>query len=185
MNFHIFLGKEDKQMKNRKLAIVAFFLAAVMCIGAGYAVLTDILDIQGVANVSATEAEKVFESKIYFTSAVANETGNTAEITQNNDKATFTANTLAGQGNEATFTFTIKNANTDLDANVTPKISANTNPDYFKVSSDWNGATTLIKAGEEKSYTVTVKLLETPTETIGTSIAIELTAVSVEPTENV
>ena len=172
-------------MKNRKLAIVAFFLAAVMCIGAGYAVLTDILDIQGVANVSATEAEKVFESKIYFTDAVANETGNTAEVTQNKDKATFTANTLAGQGNEATFTFTIKNANTDLDAMVTPKISANTKPEYFEVSSDWSGTPTLIKAGETKTYTVTVKLLETPTETIGTSIAIELTAVSFDSTENV
>ena len=81
-------------------------------------------------------------------------------------------------------TFTIKNANTDLDANVTPEISANTKPEYFEVSSDWNGATTLIKAGQEKTYTVTVELLETPTETIGTSIAIELTAVSVEPTGN-
>lgn len=172
-------------MKNRKLAIVAFFLAAVMCIGAGYAVLTDILDIQGVANVSATEAEKVFESKIYFTNAVANEAGNSAEVsTNNNDKATFTANTLAYEGNKATFTFTILNENGTLDANVTPKITANTKPEYFAVSSDWNGETTLIEAGESKTYTLTVELLKTPTETLGTSITIELTAVSKEPAAN-
>lgn len=172
-------------MKNRKLAIVAFFLAAVMCIGAGYAVLTDILDIQGVANVSATEAEKVFESKIYFTNAVANEPGNSAEVsTNNNDKATFTANTLAYEGNKATFTFTILNENGTLDANVTPKITANTKPEYFAVSSDWNGETTLIEAGKSKTYTLTVELLKTPTETLGTSITIELTAVSKEPAAN-
>lgn len=166
-------------MKNRKMAIVAFFLVAVLCIGAGYAVLTDILDIQGVANVSATEAEKVFESKIYFTDAVANDTGNTAEVNTNTpDKATFTVNTLAGKGDKATFTFTIKNENDGIDADVTPAIASNTRSDFFKVYSDWAGATKTIAAGGDATYTVTVELLETPTETIGTSIAIELTAVS-------
>ncbi len=172
-------------MKNRKTAIVAFLLVAVMCIGAGYAVLTDILDIQGVANVSATEAEKVFESKIYFTHAVANETGNTAEVNGNTpDKATFTVNTLAGKGNKATFTFTIKNANEDLDAVVTPAIASNSNSTLFKVYSDWAGQPRTIVAGASETYTVTVELLETPTETVGTSIAIELTAVSSEPASN-
>ena len=89
-------------MKNRKMAIVAFFLVAVLCIGAGYAVLTDILDIQGVAN----------------------ETGNTAEVNTNTpDKATFTVNTLAGKGDKATFTFTIKNENDGIDADVATGIT--------------------------------------------------------------
>ena len=167
-------------MKNRKTVVVAFLLVAVMLMGVGYAALTDVLDITGSADVNQSAAEEAFNEDIFFSAAVANETGNTASVNgDNNDKASFTAKTLKGMNDTATFTFTIVNDG-DLDANVTPSISSNTNEDYFAISSDWQGQTKLLKAGEQLTYTVTVTLTETPTSTIAGSFVIELTAVSVD-----
>ena len=169
-------------MKNRKTVVVAFLLVAVMLLGIGYAALTDVLDITGSADINQSAAEEAFNEDIYFSAAVANETGNTASINaDNDDKASFTANTLKGKGDQATFTYTIKNDG-DLDASITPSISSNTNPAYFAISSDWDGDTKTLAAGGTITYTVTIELIETPTETISGSCIIELTAVSVDPT---
>ena len=167
-------------MKNRRNIIVAFLLCACMIIGVGYATLTDVLDITGSADVNQSAAEEAFNEDIYFSGAVANETGNTASVnSDNNDKASFTANTLKGKGDKATFTYTINNDG-DLDAIVTPSISSNTNTEFFNVYSDWNGQPTELKAGQSVTYTVTIELIETPTETISGSCIIELTAKSVD-----
>lgn len=165
-------------MKNRKRIVVAFLLVAVMLMSVGYAALTDVLDITGSADVNRSAAEDAYNADIYFTAAVANQTGNTASVNaDNNDKASFTANTLKGKDDTATFTFTITNEG-DLDASVTPSISSNTNEPYFAISSDWNGQPKTLDAGESLTYMVTVTLLETPTDTISGSFIIELTAVA-------
>ena len=168
-------------MKNRKLVIVAFLLVAMMLLGVGYAALSDTLDITGSADVNQSAAEEAFNDDVFFSAAVANEDGNTASINaDNNDKASFTAKTLKGKGDKVTFTFTIKNDG-DVDATVTPKLNAtlgNTNPEYFSISSDWNGAAQTLGAHSEITYTVTVELLKTPTETVSGSFLVELTTVS-------
>ena len=172
-------------MKNRKTVVVAFLLVAVMLLGVGYAALTDVLDITGSADVNQSAAEEAFNEDIFFSAAAANQTGNTASVNADNqDKASFTANTLKGQGDKVTFTFTIKN-NGDVDATVTPTLNAttgNTKPEYFKITSDWNGAAKTLAAGGTLTYTVTVELIKTPTEAISGSFLIELTAVSVDAT---
>ena len=169
-------------MKNRK-GLIAFMVLAVMLLGIGYAALSDTLDITGSADVNQSAAEEAFNEDIYFSAAVANEEGNTASINaDNNDKASFTAKTLKGKGDKVTFTFTIKNDG-DVAATVTPKLNAtlgNTNPEYFSLTSDWNGAAKTLDAGGELSYTVTIELLKTPTETVAASFLVELTAVSIE-----
>ena len=168
-------------MKNRRTVVVAFLLCAVMLLGVGYAALSDTLDITGSADVNQSAAEEAFNEDVYFSAAVANEAGNTASVnSDNNDKASFTAATLKGKGDKVSFTFTIKN-NGDVDADVTPKLNAtlgNTNSEYFSITSDWDGATKTLAAHSEITYTVTVELLKTPTETISGSFLIELVAVS-------
>ncbi|MBO5908741.1 MAG: hypothetical protein J6Q67_03035 [Clostridia bacterium] len=168
-------------MKNRRNVVVAFLLIAVMLLGVGYAALTDVLDITGSADVNQSAAEEAFNEDVYFTAAVANQTGNTASVnTDNKDKASFTANTLKGKDDVATFTFTIVNDG-DVAADVTPTLNAsagNTKPEYFDITSDWDGATKTLAAGGSLTYTVTVKLLKTPTETVSGSFLIELTAVT-------
>ena len=168
-------------MKNRKSIVVAFLLVAVMLLGVGYAALTDILDITGSADINQSAAEEAFNEDVYFAGAVANQEGNTASVnTDNNDKASFTAKTLKGKDDVVTFTFTIKNDG-DVAATVTPTLNptqGNTKPEYFDITSDWDGASKTLAAGASLTYTVTVKLLQTPTETIGASFLIELTAVT-------
>lgn len=170
-------------MKNRKIVIVAFLLVAMMLLGVGYAALTDVLDITGSADINQSAAEEAFNEDVHFSAAVANQDGNTASVNgDNNDKASFTANTLKGEGDTVTFTFTIVNDG-DLDATVTPTLNAttgNTKPDYFSITSDWNGEAKTLEAGGSLTYTVTVELIQTPTETISGSFLIELTAVTAE-----
>ena len=170
-------------MKNRRNIIVAFLLCACLIVGVGYAALTDILDVTGSADVNQSAAEEAFNEDIFFSAAVANEAGNTASVNaDNNDKASFTANTLKGKGDKVTFTFTIKNDG-DVNATVTPKLNAtlgNTNPEYFSIVSDWDGATKDLAAHSEITYTLTVELLKTPTETISGSFLVELTVNSVD-----
>jgi cytochrome oxidase Cu insertion factor (SCO1/SenC/PrrC family) len=168
-------------MKNRRNVVIAFMIVAVMLLGIGYATLSDTLDITGSADVNQSAAEEAFNEDIFFSGAVANEKGNTASINaDNNDKASFTASTLKGKDDVVTFTFTIENAG-DVDATVTPKLNAtagNTNAEYFEITSDWNGQAKDLAAHSTIDYTVTVKLLKTPTETISGSFIIELVAVS-------
>ena len=167
-------------MKNRK-GLISIMLVAVLLLGIGYAALTDTLDITGSADVNQSAAEEAFNEDIYFSAAVANETGNTASVNaDNNDKASFTAKTLKGKGDKVTFTFTIKNDG-DVAATVTPKLNAtlgNTNPEFFSLTSDWDGGAKVLAAGSEVTYTLTVELLKTPTETVAASFLIELTAVA-------
>lgn len=173
-------------MKNRKTVVVAFLLIAVMLLGVGYAALTDVLVINGTADITAEGAQSAFNEDVYFSNAVAGTSGDVAEIGADPDMATFTASKLTGQGDTATFTFTIKNAG-DVDATVTPKLvdaTGNTQPEWFNIVSDWNGATKNLAAGAEITYTVTITLLKTPTEAITGSFHIELTATSVEPSSS-
>ena len=158
-----------------------------MLIGIGYAALTDVLDINGTADVSHAEAQDAFDEDIYFSKAVANPEGNTENVasivSSDPDMANFTVSSLSGQGDKATFTFTIKNDG-DLDATITPTFAedGNTNKEYFHIESDWKGASKRLEAGKEITYTVTVTLLKTPTAQIHGSFHIELTAVSDEIT---
>ena len=172
-------------MKNRKTVVVAFLLVAVMLLGVGYAALTDVLDINGSADVSQEAAQDAFDEDIYFSSAIVKEGyeadgKNTASVAQSDpDQANFTADGLKGDGDKAIFIFTIKNDN-DVPAVVQPSFAAdgNSNPEYFNVSSDWNGQSKTIPAKSELTYTLTVELRKTPTSDSITHGAfhIELTA---------
>ena len=168
-------------MKKRRSTIIAVLLIATLALGIGYAALTDVLEINGSADVYQAAAEEAFNEDVYFAGAVANQEGNTASVNaDNNDKASFTAKTLKGKDDVVTFTFTIKNDG-DVAATVTPTLNptqGNTKPEYFDITSDWNGESKTLEAGASLTYTVTVKLLQTPTETIGASFLIELTAVT-------
>ena len=177
-----FFLKEKTIMKKRRTLIISMLLIAALCLGIGYAALTDTLDINGTVDVNQSAAEEAFDIEVYFSNAKANQDGNSASIVIDDpDMASFTITSLKGQDDYATFTFTIFNAS-DVDATVTPTLAAdgNSNPEYFSIVSDWNAQPKVIKAGESMEYTVTVTLLKTPTETIHGAFHIELTAVAGE-----
>ena len=173
-------------MKNRKTVVVAFLLCAVMVLGVGYAAIADVLDITGSADVKMENAQASFDADVYFTNAEladGNAENTTSIDKDNNDKASFTANNLKGQGDTAKFVYTIYNGN-DVNAVVTPSISSNTADEYFELSSDWDAQSSTIEAGKSTTYTITVTLLKTPTfedfERLSGSFTVELTAVAQE-----
>ncbi len=165
-------------MKKRRTLIVSLLLVAALALGIGYAALTDILDIQGTAEVHQDAAEEVFNIDVYFAAdgITVDEGKATASVNpDNNDKASFTITGLADKDSTVSVTYTINN-DSELDAVVTPKLLQNSNDEYFDISSDWNSTAQTITAKSSKTITVTVKLLKVPTETISASFNIELTA---------
>ena len=168
-------------MKKRRNVIISLLLVAALALGIGYAAVTDVLDITGSADVSAAQVEETFNLNVHFKEggAVANDAGNTASVNaDNNDKASFSTNTLKAAGDKATFTFTIVNESDDVSANIIPRISSNTNEAYFGISSDWAGAEKTLGPDSEITYTVTVELLQDPVDAVSGSFIIELTATS-------
>lgn len=169
-------------MKKRRSLIISLLLVAALTLGIGYATLTDVLDINGTADVTQLGAQTSFDEDIYFKSATATNSGDHASVvTDDPDMSTFTANSLQGAGDTAIFTFVIQNDG-DLDALVTPSLAAdgNTNTEYFSIVSDWNAQPRTIAAGATANYVVTVTLLKTPTDAIHGAFHIELTATADE-----
>ena len=67
-------------MKNRKTIIVAFLLVAALCIGIGYAALTDELSVKGVANVESAAAQSAFDVDVYFDSSYEQPQGSVCSV---------------------------------------------------------------------------------------------------------
>ena len=170
-------------MKNRRITIVAFLLIAALTLGFGYAAVTNVLDIQGSASVSATAAEAEFNENVYFSgvkkgdelvqSIVAGDNlGYTANInTNNNDKAQFTVTGLEKSGDKYSITFVIQN-DSAFDAKVSVKTNTNTNSTNFAFTNSL--ASNTIAAGGSVEVTVTVALISELTSAASGSFVIEL-----------
>ena len=168
-------------MKKRRFVLLTFLVCAVLVISVGFANLIDSLSVDGTSTTSKEQATQVFDTDVYFTGAEALTNGNTASVNaDNNDKVSFTANTLVSAGDKAEFRFEVSNFSA-LDATLTTTLTANattiTNDDgqvttlkdeesYFKVTYQWDTTTVVCASATNipgKAYlTVTVELLESP-----------------------
>ena len=169
-------------MKNRRITIVAFLLIAALTLGFGYAAVTNVLDIQGSASVSATAAEAEFNANVYFSgvkkggelvqSIVAGDNlGYTANInTNNNDKAQFTVTGLEKSGDKYSITFVVQN-DSAFDAKISVKTNTNTNTANFEFTNSL--ASDTITAGGSVEVTVTVELITELTSAASGSFVIE------------
>ncbi|MBP3437377.1 MAG: hypothetical protein J6K61_05685 [Clostridia bacterium] len=144
-------------MKSRRIALVAFALAAVMTIGVGYAALSDTLNLNGTATLTHSEAEQEFNADVYFDS-VGNCTNcqvtiSDADASNVKDVATLTINGgLSVVGDKATAVIVIKNDSSGT-ATITPAHTSSTN---FDIATD--AATYTVAAGSTVEVTVTVTL---------------------------
>lgn len=160
---------------NRKKTLYGLgLLALILVLGVGYAVVSEVnLDIDGSATV-ASEALKVSFNGVTDTEddgkVVASSTDNSL-----NASIQVTNLTL----NEAvSATYTIKNQETDVDANVIKKQISNDKPEFFEVTTSVDDSAETITAGGTGTVTVTVRLIKTPIETSDSTanIQIDLTA---------
>ena len=160
---------------NRKKTLYGLgLLALILVLGVGYAAVSEVtLNIDGSATV-ASEALKVSFNGVTDTEddgkVIASSTDNSL-----NASIQVTNLTL----NEAvSATYTIKNQETDVDANVIKKQISNDKPEFFEVTTSVDDSAETITAGGTGTVTVTVRLIKTPIETSDSTanIQIDLTA---------
>ena len=160
---------------NRKKTLYGLgLLALILVLGVGYAAVSEVtLNIDGSATV-ASEALKVSFNGVTDTEddgkVIASSTDNSL-----NASIQVTNLTL----NEAvSATYTIKNQETDVDANVIKKQISNDKSEFFEVTTSVDDSAETITAGGTGTVTVTVRLIKTPIETSDSTanIQIDLTA---------
>lgn len=160
---------------NRKKTLYGLgLLALILVLGVGYAAVSEVtLNIDGSATV-ASEALKVSFNGVTDTE---DDGKVVASSTDNSLNATIQVTSLT-LNEEVSATYTIKNQETDVDANVIKKQISNDKPEFFEVTTSVDDSAETITAGGTGTVTVTVRLIKTPIETDDSTanIQIDLTA---------
>jgi len=184
-------------MKKRRIVLLTFLVCAALVISIGFANLVDSLSVVGTSTTSKEQATQVFDADVYFTNAEALTHGTTASVNaDNNDKVSFTANSLVSQGDKAQFKFEVSNFS-NLEVNLTTTLTSNattvTNDEggvttyngedsYFKVTYSWDtekiAAATANDAPGKAYITVTVELVKSPEYNTKGDFTITISAVS-------
>ena len=161
-------------------------LLAIVLVAVGYAAIPKVgLNIDGTAksegNPDNFKVELVGEPQ-------TSGDGTTTATIDNQDKTQGTMNVsgLNAKGQTAIATYTVKNQSTDLSTDLTAKATS-TNDEYFEVQCSLDKTT--LKAQEETTMTVKVKLLKTPIdetkENLSTEIGINVDAEPKQPGEEI
>ena len=173
-------------MRRNTKIVGGILLVAILLVAVGYAAITKVgLNIDGTAksegNPDNFKVELVGEPQTSG-DGTTTATINTADKTQ----GTMNVSGLNAKGQTAIATYTVKNQSTDLSADLTAKATS-TNDEYFEVQCSLDKTT--LKAGEETTMTVKVKLLKTPIdetkENLSTEIGVNIDAEPKQPGEEI
>ena len=171
-------------MRRNTKIVGGILLVAILLVAVGYAVITKVgLNIDGTAksegNPDNFKVELIGEPQTSG-DGTTTATINTADKTQ----GTMNVSGLNAKGQTAIATYTVKNQSADLSADLTAKATS-TNDEYFEVQCSLDKTT--LKAQEETTMTVKVKLLKTPIdetkENLSTEIGINVDAEPKQPGE--
>ena len=170
--------------KGNNKIIGGIVLLAIVLVAVGYAAITNVtLNIKGTAKSEANSDN--FRVELIGEPQTSGNGTTTATI-DNQDKTRETMNVsgLNAKGQTAIATYTVKNQSTDLSADLTAKATS-TNDEYFEVQCSLDKTT--LKAQEETTMTVKVKLLKTPIdetkENLSTEIGVKVDAEPKQPGE--
>ena len=157
---------------------------AVILVAVAYAAITSTqLNINGTGNATANQSN--FRVEFIGTPTTGGKGTTVATIDSSvKTNGTVTVNGLTAKGDEATATYTVKNLSADLSADLTAKATSS-NEEYFEVLCTLEKTT--LKAQEETTLKVTVRLLKTPIdetkENLKTDIGVTVTAEPKQPGE--
>ena len=147
-------------MKNKKKFYVVGLLVFVLVLGIGYAAVSTVgLNIDGTASVKSENLKVSFNG----VTEVSDEEKVVANSTDNSLDATISVSDLT-LNEIVTATYTIKNEETDVNANITKKIITNDKEEFFEVTTSVDESPTTVDANGTAKVTVTVKLIKTPIE---------------------
>ena len=173
-------------MRRNTKIVGGILLVAIVLVAVGYAAITKVgLNIDGTAksegNPDNFKVELIGEPQTSG-DGTTTATINTADKTQ----GTMNVSGLNAKGQTAIATYTVKNQSTDLSTDLTAKATS-TNDEYFEVQCSLEKTT--LKAGEETTMTVKVKLLKTPIdetkENLSTEIGVNIDAEPKQPGEEI
>ena len=124
-------------MKKRRSLIIPVLLVAALCLGIGYASVTDILDISGIVEADGAGMADDFDGDVYF-SAISGNTGKASEsrlIGDKSDNASFHVDGLSALDETVSVVYTIKNdyTSTVWVSLITPSNDSN---DYLEITHD-------------------------------------------------
>ena len=157
---------------------------AVILVAVAYAAITSTqLNINGTGN--ATAKQDNFKVEFIGTPTTGGKGTTKATIDSSvKTNGTVTVNGLTAKGDEATATYTVKNQSADLSADLSAEATSS-NEEYFEVLCTLEKTT--LKAQEETTLKVTVRLLKTPIdetkENLKTDIGVTVTAEPKQPGE--
>ena len=159
-------------------------MLAIILVAVAYAAITSTqLNINGTGNATANQSN--FKVEFIGTPTTGGKGTTTATIDSSvKTNGTVTVNGLTAKGDEATATYTVKNQSADLSADLSAKATSS-NEEYFEVLCTLEKTT--LKAQEETTLKVTVRLLKTPIdetkENLKTDIGVTVTAEPKQPGE--
>ena len=157
---------------------------AIILVAVAYAAITSTqLNINGTGNATANQSN--FKVEFIGTPTTGGKGTTTATIDSSvKTNGTVTVNGLTAKGDEATATYTVKNLSADLSADLSAEATSS-NEEYFEVLCTLEKTT--LKAKEETTLKVTVRLLKTPIdetkENLKTDIGVTVTAEPKQPGE--
>ena len=169
--------------KNTKI-VGGVLLVAIILVAVAYAAITNVeLNINGVGSAQAKQEN--FKVEFIGTPSTSGKGTTTATI-NSDDKTQGEVNVtgLTAKGDEAIATYTVKNLSSDISADLTAEATSS-NQTYFEVICSLEKTT--LKAQEETTLKVTVRLLKTPIdetkEDLNSDIDVTLTAEPKQPGE--
>ena len=169
--------------KNTKI-VGGVLLVAIILVAVAYAAITNVeLNINGVGSAQAKQEN--FKVEFIGTPSTSGKGTTTATI-NSDDKTQGRVNVtgLTAKGDEAIATYTVKNLSSDISADLTAEATSS-NQTYFEVICSLEKTT--LKAQEETTLKVTVRLLKTPIdetkEDLNSDIDVTLTAEPKQPGE--
>ena len=169
--------------KNTKI-VGGVLLIAIILVAVAYAAITNVgLNINGVGSAQAKQEN--FKVEFIGTPSTSGKGTTTATISESDKtKGTVNVTGLTAKGDEAVAIYTVKNLSSDISADLTAEATSS-NQTYFEVICSLEKTT--LKAQEETTLKVTVRLLKTPIdetkEDLNSDIDVTLTAEPKQPGE--
>ena len=171
-----------KKANNKLISVI--ILIAIILVAVGYAAITNIeLNINGTAKSKAEQENFVVE--LIGEPQTTGDGSTIATIdAQDKTQGTMTVTGLNAKGQTAIAVYTVENKSQDLSADLTAEATSS-NDEYFEVQCSLDKTT--LKAQEETTMTVKVKLLKTPIdetkENLSTEIGVNIDAEPKQPGE--
>ena len=173
-------------MRRNTKIVGGILLVAILLVAVGYAAITNVtLNIKGTTKSEGNPDN--FKVELVGEPQTSGDGTTTATIdAKDKTQGTMNVSGLNAKGQTAVATYTVKNQSADLSADLTVKATS-TNDEYFEVQCSLDKTT--LKAQEQTTMTVKVKLLKTPIdetkENLSTEIGVNITAEPKQPGEEI